>query len=86
MELAAEIEKFHKKVQSGLEEYTYVNQKTKADIVEAKRQHDQLMDQLVIAVIVCQQELFTQAASQLQEIIDTMPEDEVRILTTVQTL
>ena len=76
--MAAEIEKFTRKVQSGLEEYTYVNQKTKADIVEHRREHDTLMDQLIITTIVCQAELFTQAASQLQEIIDTMPEDKVR--------
>jgi len=77
-ELQIEIEKFQKKVQSGLEEYTYVNQKTKADVVEAKRQHDQLMDQLIITTIVCQAELFANAAAQLESIIDTMPEDRVR--------
>ena len=67
-------------MQSGLEEYTYVNQKTKADVVEAKRQHDQLMDQLIITTIVCQAELFANAAAQLESIIDTMPEDRVTIL------
>ena len=77
MEIQAEIEKFQKKVHSGLEEYTYVNQKTKADIIEAKRTHDQLMDQLIITTIVCQTELFNQAASQLEAIIATMPEDKV---------
>jgi amphiphysin len=77
-ELLAEIEKFQKKVQSGLEEYSYVNQKTKADVVEAKRQHDHLMDQLIITTIVCQAELFHQAAAQLEAIIDTIPEDRVR--------
>lgn len=77
-DIQADIEKFQKKVQSGLEEYTYVNQKTKADIVNAKKQHDELMDQLIITTIVCQAELFTQAAAQLDAIIDTLPEDRVR--------
>jgi len=77
VDVQADIEKFQKKVQSGLEEYTYVNQKTKADIVAAKRQHDELMDQLIITTIVCQAELFTQAAAQLDAIIDTLPEDRV---------
>lgn len=77
-DVQADIEKFQKKVQSGLEEYTYVNQKTKADVVAAKRQHDELMDQLIITTIVCQAELFTQAAAQLDAIIDTLPEDRVR--------
>lgn len=77
-DVQADIEKFQKKVQSGLEEYTYVNQKTKKDIVDARKEHDELMDQLIITAIVCQAELFTQAAAQLDAIIDTMPEDRVR--------
>lgn len=76
-ELVAEIEKFQKKVQAGLEEYTHVNQKTKTDIVEAKRQHDQLMDQLIITTIVCQAEMFANAAAQLEAIIELIPEDKV---------
>jgi hypothetical protein len=80
LEMAAELEKFQKKVQSGLEEYTYVNNKAKTDIIEAKRYHDQLMDQMVITAVVCQAELFAQAASQLEEIVATMPEDKVCVV------
>jgi len=77
-EIQADIDKFHRKVAAGLEEYTHINNKCKADIIACKSEHDQLMDNLIITTVVCQAELFTQAASQLEAIIDLMPEDKVR--------
>ena len=62
---------------AGLEEYTFINNKCKADIIQCKQEHDLLMDQLIITTVVCQAELFTQAASQLEAIIELMPEDLV---------
>ena len=43
IENAEEIEKFQRKVEAGLESYNYQNEKTKADIITAKKNHDQLM-------------------------------------------
>ncbi len=43
LENAEEIDKFQKKVESGLENYNHHNEKTKSDIITAKKNHDQLM-------------------------------------------
>lgn len=43
LENAEELEKFQKKVESGLENYNRHNEKTKSDIIAAKKNHDQLM-------------------------------------------
>jgi hypothetical protein len=36
------------------------------------------MDQLMVTTIVCQAEMFKNAAAQLEAIIDLIPEDQVR--------
>ncbi|KAJ1418199.1 hypothetical protein B484DRAFT_453752 [Ochromonadaceae sp. CCMP2298] len=75
--VAADLDKFQKKVQSGLEEYLYVNEKVKGDIIKARALHDQLVDQMLVTAVVCQAELFNQAACQLEAVIEGMPADKV---------
>lgn len=43
LENAEELDKFQKKVELGLENYNRHNEKTKSDIIAAKKNHDQLM-------------------------------------------
>mmetsp|Transcript_25609 Transcript_25609/g.42735 ORF Transcript_25609/g.42735 Transcript_25609/m.42735 type:complete len:266 (+) Transcript_25609:99-896(+) len=74
-----EIEKFQRKVQTGLEEYVHLNQKAKVDIAAARNQHDELMDNLLLTTIVCQAEMFNQAACQLETILESLPQDRVSI-------
>ncbi len=75
---AAEIAKFSAKVQAGLEGYTFHNDKAKTDIIASKRAHDNLMDMLLVTTVVCQAELFAQAASQLEALLATLPEQKVK--------
>ena len=57
-DLLAEIDKFKNKLELSKENYNNLNDKSKEDIVAAKRAHDQLMDMLVVTTIVCQVNLF----------------------------
>ena len=53
-DIEAEIEKFHRKVQNGLEEYMYLNEKVKSDIIDAKVQHDAIIDELLLTSVLAQ--------------------------------
>jgi len=74
LENAEELEKFQRKVETGLENYNYHNKKTKDDIIAAKLNHDEIMDHLLTTTLVCQAELFSQTAHQLNLIIKSLPD------------
>ena len=64
----------------SMENYNNLNDKSKEDIVGARKAHDQLMDMLVITTIVCQHELFKQTASELEDIVNSLPQNKVVII------
>lgn len=73
----AEIEKFENKVKTGLEGYTFQNEKAKQDIRNARKEHDDIMDTFLVTTVVCQAELFRQAAEQLEGVLADLPAEKV---------
>lgn len=76
----ADIEKFKNKTQRGLEEFMYVNEKVKVDIQAAKADHDEIMDNVLITLLVTQEQLYSTAAKQLDAVISTLPEERVNLV------
>jgi hypothetical protein len=75
--LDAKIEKYiQKKTTTGMA-YDELNTDAKQHAIDGKRQHDELMDSIIITAAVCQAELFRLAAAELDRVIDTMPVDRV---------
>jgi hypothetical protein len=70
-------EKIQHKLNASLDHFKHHNDKTKSEIIAAKQAHDKLMDTLLITTLVCQAELFSQAAAQLQEVVESLPQDRV---------
>ena len=53
-DLNNEIVKYYAKVQSAEQAYVEFNEKTKGDIIVNRVTHDELLDNLLVATIVCQ--------------------------------
>jgi len=75
-----EMMRFERKKETAYEAYQNQNTKTKTDIIAAKRQHDQLMDTLLVTTVVCQYEMYSRAAKQLEEVMATLPPAKVQQL------
>jgi hypothetical protein len=73
----AEIARFEAKLEVAQDKYKEDNYKVKSDIIKAKLAHDQIMDLLLLSTIVCQAEIFTRAANELNAIVATLPVDKV---------
>eukprot|EP01038_Epipyxis_sp_PR26KG_P013936 gene13936-18692_t len=76
-EQIADVVKWQGKVNNGKEMYAFHNDKAKTEIILAKQQHDELMDNLLITTVVCQAELFARAAKELQAVVDLLPQQKV---------
>lgn len=76
-ENAADIAKFEGKENTAKELYEQKNEALKNDIIEARAQHDHLMNDLLVSVVVAQAELFRAAAAKLEEVIELLPQDKV---------
>ena len=76
----ADIDKFKNKTQRGLDEFMYVNEKVKVDIQAAKADHDEIMDNVLITLLVAQEQLYATAAKQLDAVISTLPEERVSLI------
>jgi hypothetical protein len=76
-ENAAEIAKFEGKEAQAKESYFNKNSNTKAKILDAREQHDLLMNDLLVNMLVTQHELFTRGAQELERLISTLPKDKV---------
>lgn len=76
-ENAADIAKFEGKENTAKELYEQKNEALKNDIMEARAQHDHLMNDLLVSVVVAQAELFRAAAAKLEEVIELLPQDKV---------
>lgn len=75
-----EMMRFERKKETAYEAYQNQNSKVKGDIIAAKRQHDQLMDTLLVTTVVSQYEFFNRAAKQLEEVMATLPPAKVQQL------
>lgn len=75
--IISEISRFEAKLQTAEICYKEDNYKGKDEIIKAKLAHDQLLDYLLITTIVCQAELFTKAANELNAIVSILPIDKV---------
>jgi len=73
----AEIARFEGKLEVAQDNYKEDNYKVKDDIIKAKLAHDQIMDLLLVSTVVCQAEIFTRAANELNAIVATLPIDKV---------
>jgi hypothetical protein len=73
-----EIQKFEAKEKAAKENYEMTNTKTKQEILKAREQHDQLMNDVLVTSVVCQAELFANAARELEEVLALLPKDKVR--------
>jgi len=58
----------------------YVNEKVKVDIQAAKADHDEIMDNVLITLLVTQEQLYSTAAKQLDAVISTLPEERVNLV------
>jgi hypothetical protein len=76
-ENAAEIAKFQGKESQAKEGYIAKNNNTKAKILDAREQHDLLMNDILVNMLVTQHELFTRGAQELERLISTLPKDKV---------
>lgn len=76
-ENAAEIAKFEGKEAQAKEGYVAKNSNTKAKILDAREQHDLLMNDILVNMLVTQHELFTRGAQELERLISTLPKDKV---------
>eukprot|EP01040_Poterioochromonas_malhamensis_P006424 gene6424-6920_t len=74
----AEIQKFTNKENNARELYHEKNNKTKEEILNAREQHDRVVDDLLVAVVVTQAELFARAAKELESVISLLPQDQVQ--------
>jgi hypothetical protein len=74
----AEITRFENKEKNAKELFEEKNYKTKQEFLKAKDQHDRIMDDLLIANVVCQVELFTRAAKELEDVLSLLPPERVR--------
>jgi chromosome segregation ATPase len=74
----AEITKFENKEKNAKETYEDKNYKTKQELLKAKDQHDRIMDDLLIATVVSQAELFARAAKELEDVLSLLPPERVR--------
>lgn len=72
-----EISRFEAKIDTTEKLYLEKNQKVKTDIINAKRAHDLLVDQLLITTIVTQYELFSKAAEQLHQVLSVLPPEKL---------
>lgn len=72
-----EIARFEAKLQIAEAGYKEDNYKVKDDIIKAKLAHDQLLDLLLVTTVVCQAEMFTRAANELNALVAALPEDKV---------
>ncbi len=73
----ADIARFEAKLEVADAGYRADNAKVKDDIIKAKFAHDQLMDILLVTTIVCQADMFTRAANELNAIVGILPIDRV---------
>lgn len=73
----AEIARFEGKLEVAQDKYKTDNYKVKDDIIKSKLAHDQILDLLLVSTIVCQAEMFTRAANELNAIVATLPIDKV---------
>lgn len=73
----AEIARFEGKREAAECAYNEDNKRVKEDIIKAKVAHDQMMDMLLITTIVCQADMFTRAANELNAIVGALPIDKV---------
>lgn len=62
-----EIKRFEVKLDGCEKEYIALNQKVKADSISGKKAHDQLIDQMLIAFVVTQHNLYSKAAKELEK-------------------
>ena len=77
----AKIERLeYKKAMSG-NSYETTNEELKQFCIQTKARHDELMDELVINTAVCQLEYYKRAAAELQNVVDTLPQDRVNEIT-----
>lgn len=75
-----EMLRFERKKETAYEAYQNQNTKVKGDIIAAKRQHDQLIDTLLVTTVVSQYEFYSRAAKQLEEVMATLPPAKVQQL------
>ena len=73
----AEIARFELKKEQADSAYNEANEKTKEDIIKAKKAHDFLLETMVVCVITCQAELLKQASLKLDEVVSMLPQDKV---------
>ena len=76
-----EMDKLKGKLAISQQEYTEHNRLSKEGIIDARRQHDELMDTLLITSLVCQGTLFKKMGEQIEEVIATLPKDKVDAVT-----
>lgn len=72
-----EIAKFENKEKLAKEGYEDKNLRTKQEIIRARQQSDNLMNDVLIASVVAQYELFSGAARELEKVIDLLPQEKV---------
>lgn len=58
--------------------YEQKNDATKKKLLDAKAQHDSLMNNFLIATVACQAELFAKAAKHLDAVLDQLPVEDVK--------
>lgn len=77
VEMVKEKEKIQHKLDTSEELYNHHNMKSKQDIIDAKRNHDEVVDSVFVTTLVCQAELFMQVAEQMQEVVASLPNQEM---------
>jgi amphiphysin len=76
-EITQELAKFEGKEQVAKEGYEFKNCNTKEKILDARVQHDNLMNDLLINLVVAQHELYSRAAAEMERVIAKLPQEKV---------
>jgi hypothetical protein len=76
-ETTQELAKFEGKEQIAKEGYEFKNSNTKEKILNARVQHDNLMNDLLVNLVVAQHELYSRAAAEMERVIAKLPQEKV---------
>jgi hypothetical protein len=75
------IEKYETKKTISGKAYEDINDKAKSFALESKAKHDELVDETLITTAVAQLEYYKRAATELQKVVDCLPQGQVNHVT-----
>ncbi len=81
-EVLVEITRFESKRETSEAQYNELNANAKADILKAKKIHDELVESLLIAIVFSQSEFMRKSSLHLEKVLALFPQDKLLLCKT----